>query len=367
MTERRVLQVLGRSAGGIARHVAQIVSALDATDGLRVDVAGPSDLPVEMPKAMHDVLVPDGPVGGHRSAVRKLRSLIRAHHYDVVHAHGLRAGIDASLAARRAGVPSLVTIHNLVRPEIAGSRAPLYRVAEDLAVRLSDRTFAVSKDIADHVRARSKQAAGRVEVLHLGVGDPPVLEASRTEVRAALGLSTEDRLIVTASRLAPQKALHVMIHALAQLPPSTRLIVLGVGPLEDELRSLADRLGLAERVRWLGFRSDIAEHIAAADVFSLSSIWEGVPLAAMEAIQLGVPIVATNVGGMGELVHDGRSGRLVRPGNPRALADALREVLSDDVARKSYAENARADLAIDFSTEEMLARLRRAYFEVERA
>lgn len=357
----RVLQVLGRSAGGIARHVAQVVESLDRHDGFEVDIAGPPGLPVEMPKEMHHVTIPDGPVRGHPGAIRRLSALIEDGGYDVVHAHGLRAGIDSSLAAKRKDARAFVTIHNLVRPEIAGRRAPLYRVAEDLAVRLSDRTFAVSEDIASHVRRRVPGAAARVEVMHLGAGPRPELGMTSAQVKKALEIGPEQALIVTASRLALQKSVHVMLHALAQLSPPSVLAILGVGPLEDELRALATRLGLDERVRWLGFRADIADHVAAADVFCLSSIWEGVPLAAMEAVQLETPVVATRVGGMPELIVDGHSGRLVAPHDPRALAEALREVLTDDDRRKTYVANAMRDLEENFSTDRMTARLKDAY------
>jgi glycosyltransferase involved in cell wall biosynthesis len=363
-----VLQVLGRSAGGIARHVAQIVTSIDGRDGFRIDIAGPPGLPIAMPKDMHDLVIPDGPVRGHRAAIAALRRLIDEGRYDVVHAHGLRAGIDASIAARRKDVPVFVTIHNLVRPEIAGKKkAPMYRLAEDLAVRLSDRTFAVSEDIARHVRRRVRNASTRVEVMHLGAGSPPSIRRRAEDVRRSLDVPPGDGLVLTASRLAPQKAVDVMLHAFAQLTTSAVLAIFGIGPLEAELRALTSRLDLDDRVRWLGFQADISDHLAAADAFCLSSIWEGVPLAAMEAVQIGTPVVATAVGGMPELIVDRHSGRLVEPRNPRALADALREVLTDDERRNLYIENARADLARNFSTERMIERLRTAYSEGARA
>lgn len=363
----RVLQVLGRSAGGIARHVAQITEALDG-DGMTVDVACPRDLPVAMPKPTRTVNIPDGPLWGHGRAVRTIAGLVEEGAYDVVHAHGLRAGIDASLAARRAGRRAVVTVHNLVHPDIAGVlKAPVYRRAEPLVVKLSDRTLAVSAEIARRLAAATPDHKDRIEVLHLGIGPPPQVSRSRDEIRRDLGLSAEHKLIVTVARLAPQKALHTMLDALARLPAGVHLAIAGEGPLEQRLRARAAELDLQERVTWLGFVADVADHIAAADVFCLSSIWEGVPLAAQEAILLGVPVVSTAVGGMEELISDGLSGRLVARGDPAALAEAIDEVLADRQRAARMAQQARADLQVGFSTEAMLARLEQLYAELSRA
>ena len=355
----RVLQVLGFSTGGISRHVAQVTEALDG-NGFEVDVAGPGNLPLEMPKPVLEVSIPSGPVRGHRAAVRRLREIVTAGGYDVVHAHGLRAGIDAALAAR-GRCPVVLTVHNLVHPAIAGRlRYVAYRQAEALAVLLTDRTFAVSADIAEHLRHR-RGARRKVEVLYLGIGDAPRVARDRASIRAELGAGDEDRLVVTASRLAPQKALPVMFEALASVPEPFVLAVAGTGPAEDELRAAAAAHGIVERVRWLGFRPDVADYIAAGDVFCLSSVWEGVPLAAQEAILLGVPVVATAVGGMPELVEDAVTGRLVPPLDPAALGAALRQVLASEALRKTFADGAREHLKERFSTERMLERLAAEY------
>jgi glycosyltransferase involved in cell wall biosynthesis len=359
----RVLQVLGRSAGGIARHVAQITAALDAEDLFAVDVAAPDGLPVALPKHRTVVDIPEGP-RGHRRAVQELERRIAGAGYEVVHAHGLRAGMDAGRAARTAGAYRVLTVHNLVRPEVVGRiRASLYRVAEPLAVALTDRTFAVSADVAESMARRAPRAAGRIEVLHLGVGDAPPVTRRADDVRSSLDVPEGGRLIVTASRLAPQKALDVLLAALSLLPPRVVLAVLGEGELEEELRRRAKSLGVDGRVRWLGFRSDLPDHIAAADVFCLSSVWEGVPLAAQEAILLGTPVVATGVGGMAELIADRRSGRLVPPGDPEALAGALRQTLEDPAAAREWARASLEHVKRSFSTRAMLERLKAAYLE----
>jgi len=294
--------------------------------------------------------------------VRRLRSYLRQGDYDVVHAHGLRAGIDAAVAARRAARPSLLTVHNLVRADVSGrAKAMFYKRAEPLSVRLSAHTFAVSEDIARHLRSASPRSAGKIEVLYLGIGDAPQTVLDSRATRREAGVGDDARMIVTAARLSAQKALPVMLRALARLPDDVVLVVLGRGPDEDELRTLALALGLEPRVRWLGWRDDIADFLAAADVFCLSSNWEGVPLAAQEAILLGTPVVSTAVGGMRELIADRSSGRLVDKGDDAQLAGALDEVLGSAPIAERYAGQALTDLRRRFSTPRMLARLKDAY------
>lgn len=355
-----VLQVLGRSAGGIARHVAHITKALDGDD-LAVDIAGPTDLPVAMPKAVIPLDIPDGP-RGHSHAVRRLRSYVQQGGYDVVHAHGLRAGIDAALAGRPLDVPALQTAHNLVRPDVSGrAKAVLYKWAEPLSVRLTQRTFAVSEEIARHLRGRSPKLAGKVEILYLGIGDAPRVKRTPARVRAEAKVTDDAKLIVTVARLSAQKALDVMLSAVARLPANVLLVVLGQGPDEERLKAMSLAMGLGERIRWLGWRDDSADWINAADVFSLSSNWEGVPLAAQEAVLLGTPVVSTGVGGMPELIRDRSAGRLVPKGDAEALAAALNEVLSSPQIATRYADQALVDLRRRFSTDQMLTRLTGAY------
>lgn len=309
-----------------------------------------------MPKPMLELEIPDGPVAGHRTAVAHLREHL-ARGYTTVHAHGLRAGIDAALAARGTPTRVVVTVHNLVRPETAGRiRAPVYARAEKLVVKLASRVFAVSEEIAGRLR-RARGAGDKVEVLYLGVGEAPAVRRAREEIREELGVGSA-ALVVTAARLAPQKSLHVLIDAVAELGPKVHVAIAGQGPLQDDLARRAAERGVSDRVRFLGFVSDLPDYIAAADAFCLSSSWEGIPLAVQEAVLLGTPVVATAVGGMPEVIEDGRSGRLVPAGDPLALAGALDEVLRDP---RDYAANALDHLRRRFSTERMLDRLRAEY------
>jgi glycosyltransferase involved in cell wall biosynthesis len=182
-------------------------------------------------------------------------------------------------------------------------------------------------------------------------------------VRGELGVHAGERLIVSVARLHPQKALDVMLEALALLPVDVTLAVVGDGPQAGELSAYARRLGVDGRVRWVGQRDDAVDFIAASDVFCLSSVWEAVPLAAQEAVLLGVPVVATAVGGLGELIEDGRSGRLVPVGDSSALAKVLAETLANDDLRESYARDARSHYDRTFSRDAILDRLRHFYLD----
>ena len=359
----KVLQVLSHSAGGIARHVAQVATALDGVDGLEIDIAAPPDLPMPMPKPVIDVTIPRGP-RGHRPVIEQIRTILSDGRYQVVHAHGLRAAIDCGRAGRTLDIPTLMTVHNLVRPEVAGAlRSKAYRWSEPLAVWQSDRVFAVSEQIAVHLRRVARKDKDKVEVLYLGIGDPPPVERERAEVRASINVPVDAPLIVSVARLDPQKALHVMLRALKLLPDDVHLALVGQGEQETKLRALADELEIADRVRWVAFTRHVGDFVAACDVFALSSVWEGVPLAAQEAILLGAPIVATNVGGMPELIEDRVSGRLVAPNKPELLADAIAHVVASPDGARRYAAEAKTRLVERFSNERMLSRLSSAYRE----
>jgi glycosyltransferase involved in cell wall biosynthesis len=224
----------------------------------------------------------------------------------------------------------------------------------------------VSGEIAGHLIKRVPSARTKIEVVYAGVGDPPRVTRGANEIRSELDL-TDERLVVTVARLAPQKSVDVLLRALARLPDAVVLAVVGDGPLRRELVDLAGSLGVSERVRWLGWRTDAPDYVAAADVFALSSIWEAVALVVQEAVLLGTPVVSTAVGGIPELIADGESGLLVPPNDPGALAAALEDVLKSPDLRRDLVENARKAYDERFSATTLMSRLGSIYREVARA
>lgn len=296
----------------------------------------------------------DGPRELDLRWVLRLRRLLVQRPVDVVHVHSPYVAAITRLALRTLPVarrPALVfTEHN---------RWPrhdrLTRAANRWTYRLDDADLAVSADVRDTMPARHR---ARTEVLEHGV-DLPVVRAAATRrhaVRHELGVADDEVLVVTVANLRREKALEVLLDAAARVladptvGPRCRFALVGQGPLADELAAHHRRLGLGDRFAMLGYRTDAPAVVAAGDVFCLSSRHEGRPVALMEALALGRPVVAAAAGGVPEVLAAGApsgdddpgepAGALVPPDDPDALAAALATVIGDDDRRSAMARAA---------------------------
>lgn len=361
----RLVLVLGPSSGGIGRHVRQLADAF-AAEGWDVTVAGPSALAhgdgwfADFAAANgRFVAVPvPGPWTSSVRALSALAPLVRS--ADVVHAHGLRAGLTGALAARRAGVPSVVTVHNLVSSETAGGTWRLTRGVERLVVRVATIAVGASPDITDRLGAAA---------VTVPVAAPPLRATrSRAEVRAELGVADGEVLVVCAARLHPQKRLADLVDAAAEpavVDGGVTVRIAGDGPQHDELAARIRNSGSSTVL--LGRRDDIADLYAAADVAALTSAWEAIPLALQEAASFGLPLVGTATGGIPLVVEDGVTGTLVPVGDVEAIARALRHLADDPAARAELGAGARAHVEERFGAERMLVTLEGLYRDAIRS
>jgi glycosyltransferase involved in cell wall biosynthesis len=308
-----VLLVLGPSTGGIGRHV-QALSAFLVDGGNEVTTVGPAE-----------TLERFSPAGAGRPglSVRAFRAAAR--NAQVVHAHGVRAGLVAAVALSGRRIPLVVTWHNLV-----GTGGRLGCLAQRLVAHRAAVSLCVSPDLVAHVDA----LGGRARLAPVGAARRVSSGRSADLTRAELGLAAGERLVLAVARLARQKGLDVLREAARRLPPDVVVAVAGEGP---------ERERLGPPLRLLGARDDVADLLAAADVVVLPSRWEGSPLAAHEALLAGRPLVATAVGGVPVLVGDADPAPavLVPAEDPVALADAIRRLLDDPAERAALAERAR--------------------------
>ena len=294
--------------------------------------------------------------------VRDLRDLVRVKAIDVVHSHSPFVAAMARPALRlMRRRPSLVyTEHNSWDCYSLPTR-----LANALTYPADDAQLAVSPAAA---RSAVGPLGRRVEVLLHGIDVEAVgaRRAQRDTARADLGVDDDAVVVVTVANLRKEKAYDVLLAAAARASAARDDLVfvsVGQGRLMAEMAARRDELRLGDRFRFLGYRDDVPDLLAAADVVCFSSRHEGLPVALMEACAIGRPVVATRVGGLPDAVEDGGSGVLVNPEDPSALADALLALAADRPWREKMGARA-LELARRFDSRRAVRRIEAVYEEV---
>jgi L-malate glycosyltransferase len=271
----------------------------------------------------------------------RLRALLASEPFDVVHAHSplVAAGARLVVRTRPAAVrPKMITTEH----SLWGGHVGLARWVNRVTGHLDDARFAVSEAVLGSMPP--SQRAGTEVLLHGVDVESLRAERDRDSVRRELGLG--DAVVIgTVANLRHHKGypdLLAAARAVLDRVPDVVFVAVGQGPLEDEIRARHRELGLGDRFLLLGFREDAVRVMSAYDVFCLASVHEGLPVATMEALALGLPVVATDVGGIPEVLTDGHEAILVPPRAPERLADALVEVATDERLRSAMAARATA-------------------------
>ena len=288
-------------------------------------------------------------------ALPRLAALLGSGGYDVVHVHGWPDMLFGAMLARPGRRPPLVlSEHNVTNRR----RRPVFRPLDRLMYRRYHRVVAVSEEVARALVTWLPETGPKVRVVYNGV-EPGLFDqppGTRETVRQALRLGPQVPLLLSVGGLQPRKGNDVLLDALAQLASWSKgarptLLVGGDGASESALRAQTAALGLRDDVRFLGYRQDMPALMAAADLLVSASRWEGCPMVILEAMASGLPIVATAVGGVPELITDGVSGRLVPPEDPTALAEAIDGVLGDVDLARDMAARARRRVVADFTAD----------------
>jgi len=338
-----------------ARFRAEVAYLLPWKDAL-VDEIRHDGVPVHCLDARHATSV---------AWIGRLRQLVRTHDIGIVHTHMPVPAVAARLAfAHLVGNgrgPAIVhTEHNLW-----GRYRPATRWANRATYRRNDAVIAVSDGVAASIKSRVP-----VDVVLHGVESSDVRRdpGARSAARAALGLGADEPVIGTVGNLTAKKDHETLLRAIAlarKEVPTIRLVLIGSGPLDAETRRHTAALGLADSVIMAGSRDDVPDLLPGFDVFALSSRFEGLPIALLEAMATGLACVATTVGGIPEVVNDGHQGVLVAPGDPVALAAALVALLADPCRREELGRNA-ATRAGQFDLTAAVRRIEQVYDEALR-
>lgn len=288
--------------------------------------------------------------------VTRLVSFLKRHKVDLVHTHRYKDNILGTVAAKTAGVRHIVrTVHGVNEAMVGWPQRKFesYDLVDRAVLRCAaDRIIAVSHRMSQQL-VENGHTPSKVVSIHNGVNLSTVeVVRTRQEVRAEFGIAPDAILIGTTGRLAPVKGHAVLLRAatiIRQRTPDVRFILVGDGPLEHELEGLASAQGLGNACVFTGARTDIPDLLAAMDIFTLPSLSEGVPMALLEAMVLGVPVVAASVGGVPEVVTHGETGLLVRSGDEYALANACIELVKDRRRAASLAATGKSFVQAHFS------------------
>ena len=275
-------------------------------------------------------------------ALKELKKLLAREHYDIIHGHTPMGGVVARLAARKSrekGTKVLYTAHGFHFYRGAPMlNWLLYYPVERLLARWTDVIVTMNRE--DERRAERFPCSRSVYIPGVGVDISRFAQGlSREEARTRLGLGREEAFVLSVGELIPRKNYGVALEAVARLGrKDVQFWIAGTGASEGELRAQIDRLGLREQVKLLGFRSDIPDLLHAADVFFFPSRQEGLPVALMEAMASGLPIVCSRIRGNTDLIDEGKGGYLAAPGDAEGFSRALESILdgADTAEMRAY-------------------------------
>jgi glycosyltransferase involved in cell wall biosynthesis len=377
---RVLLVITGLAAGGATNVVLDIARHLNEHPGFEVHLlTGPPPpgrtnvTPLAYEMGIKTRLIPSlvndlSPLSNLR-AVAAIRQLIVAGGYDVVHTHSSVAGVVGRLAAFTAGSP--VILHHVhgwpPYHEMSRTKQLLYLSLERLCASFSTRIITVSRpDIAKGLRyriCREEKLALIYNGIDLEKFQQPVDEPL---IREQLRLDAHTKLVGMIGRLDRQKNPLDFIHAaaiVAKSYPNVQFLMIGDGILRKECEALISELNMSRKILLLGYRSDVARIMPLLSVVAMSSLWEGLPIAFLEAMSAGKPIVANDVDGVRDVVVPGETGYLVPPRHPDKMAERILHLLNHEAIAQEMGKLARQRSA-DFSVQRMVGQIESLYNEL---
>ena len=371
----RILHVLEAFIGGTARHLVDLLTGLPDWEqaavvsmreprlasriqrlrdaGIRVDVAPMRRAPA--------------PGEDWRALVYLIR-LMREQRPDIVHCHSAKAGILGRAAAAAAGVPiRIYSPHALpFHPFIPVSQRLFYWTLEWLAARFTTAMVAVSPSEGRAIEAARLAPPARVFVVPNGVR-LPVKTLDRLEARRALGIPLDRPVALCVALLRSQKAPLDWVTMAADVRrsrPDAFFAWVGDGDMERGFLAAAERVLAPGSFRYLGYRADASQAYAAADIFTLASLWEGCPYVLLDAMARGIPCAVTSVAGSQDIIHHGDNGLLSPPGRPSDLANSVLRLLNDVGFAAGIGRRGCETIETEYSLEQCLAGHRRMYSEL---
>lgn len=292
--------------------------------------------------------------------ISQIINILKLNKINILHTHGYRADVTGFVAARIAGIPIVSTVHGWTPISM---KLRSYEALDRFFLKRFEKVICVSKPLFTQLLQQVTKTGCLVYVPN-AVAVPDLSTTPRELARKKLGCKPSELIVLSAGRLSKEKGIDILLEAFANLSSSDKvfkLIIAGDGPLRSELQNLANNLGIHERVNFAGYVNDVSTYYAAADVFVMSSHTEGSPMALMEAMSWGLPVVATEVGGIPDIVQDGHNGCLVPPADAMLFRAALEKVLYNGAFALRLSEMARRTIINNFSIEMWVKKIELVY------
>lgn len=340
--------------------------------GLKIEVAGPDNSSLFRELSDNNIKVHPidivGPLkpGRDLTCIAQIRKILTRGNYDIVHCHGSKAGMLGRIAASLSGCKNIVlTVHNfIIYPEINPAKKLIFKYGEKILSRKTSKIITVSSALQSDLIDNFKIPREKIIPIYNGININKYLEKyDKAKTRKKLGIDVDINVVGTLARMAPQKGLEYLIKAAPAVCKEANavFVIAGDGPLMPEFKKLAYKLGVGDRVLFPGFIINTAEFFSCLDIFLVPSIAEGLSITTIEAMTTGLPVIASRVGGLPELITHGITGLLVEPRDPSKLAETILELLKDPIKRAKMAQMARDIAASKFSEDTMIARTCEVY------
>ncbi len=294
----------------------------------------------------------------------ELKNLMLRERPSIVHTHLYDGGKYGRIAARMAKVPGIVhTAHN-----VYVKRRTKYHLINRILSSFTDRIIAVSKAVKESLVRYDRINREKIQVIYNGIdlskfGGP----LTKNEVRVELGIKPDEYVIGVIARLEEQKGHRYLLEALSHIPEhlaSLKILIVGDGQLRSALEAETKKRALSSNVFFLGTRKPITPILKALDLFLLPSLWEGFSMAILEAMAAGIPVIATMVGGAGEVITSGKDGRLIPPGDAQSLAEAIKDALLHKDKYLEMARIGRERVGQNFSQDKHMEALQTLYLQI---
>lgn len=297
------------------------------------------------------------------AAIPRLGKIVKAHHIDIIHSNTRVTQVISEAVSRLTGVPHVTTYHGFFK----------HAVIRRLLPCMGSRVIAISEPVRDYLVKNLRVPPDKVALIHNGIDTGRFAKTfSAGELQAnrkQFGLKEDSHVIGTIARLSTIKGHPDLLRAFAEVRKSqnnVELLVIGAGKIKQELLDLARSLRIDQTVRFVDSVDDTRVALSIMDIFVMPSLMEGFGLAILEAMAAGKAVVGTRIGGITEVVEDGKDGLLVPPGNPKELANALLKLLYDDQLRKQLGAAARRAAAQKFPIEKTVQKTVELYEMVKR-